>query len=153
MLLSAVHWFVMLLNCVQWTDFKKQAWFLVFTQEKFAQLLQDVEYFLQSFTGYNITSSLPVLRSSQWCGWGALLLGYDAASLGDRGSTTLKMKALLSVDTLGTDYIVTLLCNPEERSLRPPCWAEGRLCRSALSYWRVFPYSETEPTTTHPFFF
>ena len=50
-----------------------------------------------------------------------LLLGYDATALGDRGSTTLKMKALLSFITLGNDYIVTLLYNPEERSLRPLC--------------------------------
>jgi hypothetical protein len=50
-----------------------------------------------------------------------LLLGYDAASMGDRGSTTLKMKALLSFNTLGTDYVVTLLYNSEERSVRPPC--------------------------------
>jgi hypothetical protein len=50
-----------------------------------------------------------------------LLLEYDAASLGDRGSTTLNLKALLSFSTVGTDYIVTLLYNSEERSLRPPC--------------------------------
>jgi len=53
--------------------------------------------------------------------WLRSFVGYDTASLGDRGSTTLKVKALLSFDTLGTDYVVTLLYNPEERSLRPPC--------------------------------